>query len=166
MVEAWHSHHDPAHVAVYALKWCDLDEATACVVASAPTAPTLQDGRTWEVSRLCVGPDAPPFAASRLLGAIGRVAFESGVDLLVSYTRVDERGTCYLASGWIPAGLTVGRAHDTGNRATGGRAQVALPGFEREPSTEIVDRVRWERGPREGLYSCVWTGSRWEALFS
>lgn len=77
----------------------------------------------------------------------------TGVQLGVSYTRVDEPGSCYLAAGWIPAALVEGRAHTTGNRA-----QRSLPGLY-EPSTEIVDRVRWERGPRAAKRP----GARWDA---
>lgn len=130
MTKAWHSHHKPAHAAVCALKWVDGDTSTACVVASAPTAPALQDGNTWEISRLCVGPDAARFARS------------------------------YLAAGWVPVAMVDGREHTTGNRA-----QRTLPGLY-EPSTQTIDRVRWERGPREGLYGCLWTGERWIGLFS
>jgi hypothetical protein len=35
-----------------------------------------------------------------------------------------------------------------------------LPGLY-EPSTEVVDRVRWERGPEAGDAACVWDGARW-----
>lgn len=45
------------------------------------------------------------------------------------------------AAGWRPVARVDGRAHDTGNRR--GRW---LPGIV-EPTTEIVDRVRWEYGP-------------------
>jgi hypothetical protein len=79
----------------------------------------------------------------------------SGILLGVSYTRVDEKGTCYLASGWRPVAIVRGRPHDTGNRAL-----RWLPGLN-EPSTEIVDRVRWERGPLASSVGCEWNGSRW-----
>ncbi len=84
----------------------------------------------------------------------------AGVRLGISYTRVDERGSCYLAANWIPVGLTVGRQHDTGNRD-----RAWLPGFY-EPSTEIIDRVRWERGSEAHPVGAYWNPehSRWVSL--
>lgn len=141
MVAAWHSHHAPHVSEKLALGWMMPTGAlVACVVAGRPIAGPLDQRTTWEVTRLCVGPDAPRFAASRLLGAIARAAEACGVARLVSYTRVDERGTCYRAAGWHPAAVVRGRPHDTGNRSL-----RWLPGLY-EPSTEIVDRIRWERG--------------------
>ena len=140
LVAKWHSHHT-AHVGeTLSLGWHDGGSWLACVVMGRPSSRLLDNGHTWEVTRLCVGPDAPRFAASRLLGAASRAAEACGVTRLVSYTRRDERGTCYLAAGWHPTAIVRGRPHDTGNRAL-----RWLPGLY-EPSTEIVDRVRWERG--------------------
>lgn len=141
MVDEWHSHHDPHQGEKLALGWMDESgRLVACVVAGRPVAGPLDIRTTWEVIRLCVGPHAPRYAASRLLGALGRAAEACGVRRLVSYTRIDETGTCYLASGWHPTARVKGREHTTGNRA-----QRWLPGLY-EPSTEIIDRVRWERG--------------------
>lgn len=106
-----------------------------------PSARLLNDGATWEVTRLCVGPDAPRFAASRLLGAASRAAEACGITRLISYTRLDERGTCYRAAGWHPTAVVKGEPWTHGAKAV-----RWLPGLY-EPSTEIVDRVRWERGP-------------------
>lgn len=120
------------------------------------TAPGLSSSEVWEVTRVCVGPGAPRYTASRILGACGRVMDGAGVQLGISYTRVDERGSSYLAAGWVPAALVRGRAHTSGNRAL-----RMLPGLY-EPSTEIVDRVRWERGPRAARVAGVrWDGGRW-----
>ena len=136
-VAAHHSHHR-AHVGeTFALGGYAPDLVAVCVMAR-PVAPTLDDGETWEVTRLCIGPDAPRFAASRLLGAATRVATAAGITRLVSYTRADERGTCYKAANWAPVATVKGRDHDTGNRSL-----RWLPGMY-EPSTETVDRVRWE----------------------
>ena len=99
-----------------------------------------------EITRLAVGPDAPRFTASRLLGAASRVMDAAGVTLQVSYTRVDESGTCYLAANWSPVAWSKGRKHDTGNRKGRDRT-MAMPGII-EPKSEIIDHVRWERGER------------------
>lgn len=155
-VAAHHSHH-AAHLGeLFALGAYTTEGLVAVVVAGRPVAPSLDDSETWEVTRLCCGPSAPKYCASRLLGAIGRVAAAAGVDRLISYTRADEPGTYYLASNFAPCALVAGRAHTTGNRS-----QRWLPGMY-VPSSEVVDRVRWERGraaaPRGAI---VWDGSRW-----
>lgn len=141
VVAKWHSHHT-AHVGeTLALGWFVAGDPVACVVMGRPSARLLDDGVTWEVTRLCIGPDAPPCAASRLLGAASRAAEACGVRRLISYTRIDERGTCYKAANWHPAAVIAGREWSGSNKP--GRW---LPGLY-TPSTEIVDRVRWERGP-------------------
>jgi hypothetical protein len=142
MVAKWHSHHS-AHVGeTLSLGWWDEGRQafTACVVLGRPSARLLCSPTTWEVTRLCVGPDAPRFAASRLLGAASRAAEACGVTRLVSYTRADEAGTCYKAAGWHPTARIKGQPWTHGEKVS-----RWLPGLY-EPSTEIVDRVRWERG--------------------
>jgi len=143
LVSLYHSHHKAPRRVKLAIGWEEASELVACVVFEAPKAEALARERTtWEVSRLCIGPKAPRYCASRLLGAASRAAEACGVERLVSYTRQDEAGTCYRAAGWHPAALVRGREHTSGNRAL-----RWLPGLY-EPTTEIVDRVRWERGPR------------------
>ena len=66
---------------------------------------------------------------------------EAGITRQISYTRVDEAGTCYRAAGWTPVGYVIPGTHTHGNRSK------FLPGLH-EPSTEPIARVRWERGPR------------------
>lgn len=77
----------------------------------------------------------------RSWGTVQIEAWGYGVRRLVSYTRTDEAGTCYRAAGWVPVALVKGRLDDGGNRAL-----RWLPGL-RAPSTETIDRVRWEIGP-------------------
>lgn len=140
-----HSHHR-AHVGeLFAIRGIFKDTTCAVAVVGRPVAPALAEAGAWEVTRLCVGPDAPRFAASTLLGACWRIAQVFGCRRLVSYTRVDEEGTCYRAAGWVAVERVKGRDHDTGNRAA-----RWLPGLF-EPSTETVDRVRWEIGPDAAL---------------
>lgn len=112
------------------------------VVVELPRAPDLCNGITYEVTRLsCVGGETSKHAASMLLGAAWATMRAQGVSRLVSYTRVDEDGTCYRAAGWVPTFIGRGRAWDTGNKA-----DRWLPGLY-EPTSEIIDRVRWEIGP-------------------
>lgn len=152
-----HSHHR-SHVGHrVSLGAFVADELVAVVVLGNPVAGPLDDGATWEVTRHCCGPDAPRYTASRLLGRATRLGLAAGLTRLVSYTRVDERGSCYLAANWTPVEVTQGRAHDTGNRAS-----RWLPGLEDAVrTTEVIDRVRWEVGPRAGDVGARWDGRRW-----
>jgi hypothetical protein len=104
-----HSHHR-SHVGHRISLGAFLErELVAVVVLGNPIAVEHDDGETWEITRLCCGPRAPRFTASRLIGKGTRVALSAGLTLLVSYTRVDEPGTCYLASNWTPVAITDGR---------------------------------------------------------
>jgi hypothetical protein len=156
-VQAWHSHHRPHLGEKFAIGGHVDGELVAAVVVGRPVAPTLQkDPALLEVTRLAVGPAASPHAASRLLGASWRAVEAMGVTRFVSYTRVDERGTCYLAAGWLPVELVKGRPHTTGNR------QLRwLPGL-REDSTEVIDRVRWEIGPRAQKTRVYYVNGVWQ----
>lgn len=147
-VAMWHSHHKPTVGETFALGAFVDDKIVAAGVMGIPVAPALQDDRTWEVSRLAVGPDAPPYTASRLLGACGRVMTEAGITRQISYTRVDEPGTCYRAAGWTPVAYVKPGQHLTGNRAGRAIHAVGLFGSMYSPSTEPIARVRWERGSR------------------
>lgn len=123
------------------------------VIVGRPVAQGLQDGFTWEVTRLaCTGHDNAKHAASKLLGAAATASFARGIRRLVSYTRKDEDGTCYRAAGWIDVVGVRGRRWDEHN--TRDRAQEWLPGLH-EPTTEIVDRVRWEKRPTEAIMAIV-----------
>jgi len=153
-IAAWHSHHKRSTVGERLALGAFVDDLVAVVVMGSPP-PELDDGACWDVVRLACGPAAPRFAASRLLGAAGRVMTAAGVTLQLSYTRVDEKGMCYLAAGWTPVAVVPGRESTTGNRAL-----RWLPGLY-DPGTEIVDRVRWERGERARPRGALWTGAMW-----
>jgi hypothetical protein len=113
----------------------------AVVVVGRPVAEALASAGVLEVTRLAVGPDAPPHTASRLLGAAWRTASGMGCRRLVSYTREDEKGTCYHAAGWRRTATVKPSTWTHGHQAT-----RWLPGLY-VPSTEIIGRVRWEIGP-------------------
>lgn len=148
MITDWHSHHKPVQGYKFAIgaKSELTGEELGCVIVGRPSAQALDNGTTWEVTRLCCrGGDKN--VASKLLGAAWNAS--QGVRLMVSYTRKDEDGTCYKAAGWASVADVKGREWTGGNKAT-----RWLPGFY-EPSTEIVDRVRWEKRPFEDVRAVV-----------
>jgi hypothetical protein len=152
-VDQHHSHHDPHVGEIFAFgAFVDGVELVGVEVIGRPVAPALDDAETWEITRQAIGPGAPRFTASRLHGAAGRMARCFGVEL-VTYTRVDEPGRSLLAANFQPEAVVRGRPHTTGSRAT-----RWLPGMY-EPSTEIIDRVRWRLGGQRGALE--WDGARW-----
>lgn len=157
-VAEWHSHHEAALGERFALRLTVDDETCAVVVVGNPTASELMKAGAWEVTRLAVGPKAPHCAASLLLGAAWRQMRIYSVRRAISYTRVDEDGTCYRAAGWVPVALTKGRPHNTGNR----RCRY-LPGLDMS-STETIDRVRWEIGPDASSECVKFDGNAWKGM--
>ncbi len=139
LVGLWHSHHRQVRGHKFSIGAFVDGQPVGAVVVGRPVAPSLDDGLTFEVTRLVT--NGFRHAASRLLGAARRAAFAMGVRRLVSYTREDEDGVCYKAAGWVPTKQTRGRGWDSGNKAL-----RWLPGLY-EPTTEVVDRVRWETAP-------------------
>lgn len=108
-VRRWHSHHEPHIGERFALGWRDDNGGglRAVIVVGRPVSQVLQAQGAWEVTRLAVGPDAPDCCASRLLGAGWGVMRSVGVRRAISYTRIDEAGTCYRAAGWVAVALVV-----------------------------------------------------------
>jgi hypothetical protein len=154
VVREWHSHHDPMVGHMWSTGAVLLLEPqmplVGVSVVSRPIAPANQDGFTLEVTRLCCrgkqhgGPDKN--VASRLLGGATSAAENRGMRLMLSYTRIDEDGTCYRAAGWVPrAEIVKARDWNSGNKRT-----RWLPGFY-EPTTEKIDRIRWEWRPSSAI---------------
>jgi hypothetical protein len=154
VVRKWHSHHKPTRGHKFSVGAYVEGTLAGAVIVGRPVAPALQrDGLTWEVTRLCcegtAGNVATRNVASRLLGAAWDASHAQGIRLLVSYTRTDEPGTCYRAAGWAPVAATEGKGWTSGNKSL-----RWLPGMY-EPTTEIVDRVRWEKRPHQHVMAVL-----------
>jgi hypothetical protein len=131
------------------------------VIVGRPNARLLDDGRTLEVTRLCCrGKDKN--VASRLLGSSTSTADSMGYIRVVSYIRKDESGICYEAAGWVAVAEVKGQPWTHGGKST-----RWLPGFY-EPSTDIVDRVRWEWRPPQAIRAvckCIAAIGRWASAW-
>lgn len=142
--EGHHRHNRAPKIARWAIG-VDCDEFELGLVAVAiignPKGQGLQRRTTFEVLRVASIAPPPLNACSRLYSAAARSAFAMGFTRGVTYTRIDEPGTSLRAAGWWPTARVEGRAWNTGNKA-----DRWLPGLYM-PTTEIVDRVRWEIGP-------------------
>jgi hypothetical protein len=63
-----------------------------------PVARSLNDGFTAELTRLAT--DGTPNAASKLYGAVARMAFAAGYRRVVTYVLASETGISAKAAGW------------------------------------------------------------------
>jgi hypothetical protein len=137
-IRRWHRHNAAVKGHKFAIGVQLGRELLGVVVVGRPSARALDNGLTFEVTRLALIPNAPRNAASKLLAAAWRAARAMGVTRLISYTRADERGTCYRAAGWAPAARVRARPWSTASRPA-----PWLPGLE-SPATEPVPRTRWQ----------------------
>lgn len=104
-----------------------------------PSAQELQDGATIEVSRVCLLPDAPKYAASRAYAAICQAGKALGYKRAISYTLASEAGTSLKAAGFEQKAPV---KFQSWNRRKRPRYDRDLFG---EPLRVEEDRVRWER---------------------
>ena len=118
---------------------CD-SELVGVGIAGRPLARHLQDGRTVEITRLCLSA-APRNTASMLYGALCRAAKALGYVLAITYTLASELGTSLKAAGFTPVADVEARSEWTQHEGVN-RAQRDLFGEQRRP-TEA--KVRWER---------------------
>jgi len=142
-VSEWHRHHKPVRGHKFAVGAFVGGEIAGVAIVGRPSARALDDGLTFELTRLATPENAVPHVASKLIAACWRAARAMGVRKMVSYTRADEPGTCYRAAGWEPVAKVNGREWP-GEATDQKRARLFLPGF-RKQATEVVDRIRWER---------------------
>lgn len=103
-VTQYHRHHGKVVGAKFCVGAFDTEQGCVCgvVIVGRPVARMLDDGWTLEVTRLCVGPQAPSGScvASKLYGASRRAAFALGYKRLITYTLSTEPGTSLRAAGW------------------------------------------------------------------
>jgi hypothetical protein len=108
-------------------------------IFSQPIVRSLCDGRTIELRRLALGPDAPKNSASRMMAVTARLVKRKyrWINKIVSYQAVDvHAGTIYRAAGWSPVGKVVParpqRMKGSKQRATG-------------PLQTHSRKLRWEK---------------------
>jgi hypothetical protein len=107
-------------------------------VVGRPVARHLQDGRTLEITRVCVL-DGMPMANSVLYGAVLRAAEALGYQRAVTYTLEGESGASLRAVGFVLDGFV---EENEWNRSSRPRYEVDLFGNRRRPPGR---RVRWVR---------------------
>lgn len=131
-VAAHHRHHRAPRGCrfVIGLEETDKGAIVGVAVVGRPSARHLDDGRTAEVTRLCVL-DGHPSACSKLYGACWRAARAIGYRRLVTYTLPEEGGASLRGAGWKLIGEAGG----------GSWSRAARPRVDEHP-TQV--KLRWE----------------------
>jgi hypothetical protein len=99
-VAAHHRHNGPHRGDVIRVGLQRDGELVAVAAAGRPVAPALQDGRSLEVTRVCVGP-VTRNACSMLYGALCRAAAALGYQRMWTYTLESESGASPRAAGFV-----------------------------------------------------------------
>ena len=108
-------------------------------VAGRPVARRLDDGRTIEITRVCVS--QAPNGCSKLYGALRKASMALGYRRVITYTLAAEPGASLKAAGFrVDAHLPQRPTWDTPSRP---REQTDATGLERRP-TEAKVRWIWE----------------------
>ena len=108
--------------------------AYAAAIWSSPVARLLNDGKTLELRRLAIAPDAPRNTASRMLAVMRRIVGREmpHIERLVSYQDTEvHTGGIYRASGWNASRIAKG--HEWG-----------CPSRPRDAVQSAATKVRWE----------------------
>lgn len=131
-IDAHHRHHRAVVGWRCGVAVVEAGEVVGCAILGRPVARGADDGRTAEITRLCVIDTAPRNAVSMLYGAMCRAAKALGYKRVITYTLESEPGTSLRASGFVSAGLTAG----------GSWSRPSRPRIDMAPTCR---KQRWER---------------------
>lgn len=109
-----HRHHSPPVSGLFAVACAVGDEIAGVAIAGRPVARPLDDGWTYEITR--VGTDGVRNGCSILYGAVRRAAKALGYLRGITYTLPEEGGASLRASGWTVDGETPGRSWNVPSR--------------------------------------------------
>lgn len=140
-VGRFHRHNLASITSVFNVGLESDGELVGVAMVGLPKARLLCDGRTLEVTRVCVL-EGNKNANSMLYGACARVAAALGWERLVTYTLETESGASLRAAGWRrDESLSESNVANWATRKrNSGRGTVDLFGNERLPS---APKVRW-----------------------
>lgn len=114
-VNVYHRHHRAPQGGQFALALMRGPELVGVAIAGRPVARGNDDGRTLEVTRVCVI-EGVPNGCSRLYSRMRRVGQAMGYQRIITYTLSSEPGTSLRAAGWLSGGLTQGGSWGGGNK--------------------------------------------------
>lgn len=114
-VRLHHRHHTPPAGHKFSIGATDGEQLVGVVIVGRPVARRRDDGRTLEVTRLCVLDDTKN-ACSFLYGADARATFALGYARIGTYILKSEPGTSLKAAGWKLIAETPGRSWSAPSR--------------------------------------------------
>jgi len=97
-IKEHHSHHLPPQGWKFGIAVNDGEKIVGVVTVGRPVARHHDDGWTLEVTRCCT--DGTKNAASKLYAAASRACHALGYKRLITYTLLEEPGTCLRVAGW------------------------------------------------------------------
>jgi hypothetical protein len=106
-VSEYHRHHTQPVGHLFSIAAYRGERLVGVVIVGRPVSRRRQDGRTAEVTRLCVLEDEPN-ACSFLYGKAAKAALALGYQKVGTYTLKSEPGTSLRAAGWTLIGETSG----------------------------------------------------------
>ena len=116
VVELFHRHHKPPQGHKFSIG-LEVDGVMAAVViVGRPVARGLDDGRTLEVTRICVIEDGIKNCVSILLGTVCKAGKAMGYLKIVTYILEEEYGSSLKASNFTIDGYVHGRSWSTPSR--------------------------------------------------
>lgn len=130
MVKRWHKHHKAPQGWKFGLAIEDDIGALGVVTVGRPVSRNLDDGVTFEITRLALMDTGIKNAASMLLGAACKSAKLHGASKIISYTLIEEDGSCYKAVGFHVDQITKGQSWSRDNR-------------QRQDDHPTCDKMRW-----------------------
>jgi hypothetical protein len=90
----------------FAIGLIEGEHLVGVAIVGHPLSRMLHDGTTAEVLRLCVSPEAPRNACSKLYGRCWRIWQQMGGRRMVTYTLQKESGASLRGAGWKCVGET------------------------------------------------------------
>lgn len=115
IITAHHRHHKKVQGAKFAIGLTDGSEIVGVATVGRPVARMLDNGRTAEVTRVCVL-NGHQNACSMLYGACWRAARAMGYKRLITYILASETGTSLKASGYKELGVAGGGSWSRSSR--------------------------------------------------
>ena len=109
IVSLFHRHHKPPQGHKFSLGLEVEGKMAAIVIVGRPVARGLDDGRTLEITRICVIEDGIKNCVSILLGAVCKAAKAMGYQRIVTYILEGEHGSSLKASNFQIDGMVHGR---------------------------------------------------------
>jgi hypothetical protein len=110
-VELHHSHHQPPQGHRFSIGVNDGEKVVGVVITGRPIPRAFDDGWTAEITRCCT--DGTKNAASKLYASAWRAARAMGYRRVITYTLIEEDGTCLKAAGFRIVGQTKGGSWNT-----------------------------------------------------